>query len=163
MVIACGISQYSIALAHLLNHAFFKGLLFLSAGAIIHCLADQQDLRKMGSLSILAPAPYASIVLGSLSLMAFPFLTGFYSKDLLLALLIAPDSLSRSVAFILGFTAAFISASYSVRMLRIGFLSPPLGSPLPWLPHSNSSPLSSSTLNDDATLQSHSGVPIGYA
>ena len=84
MVFACGISHYSVSLFHLMNHAFFKALLFLSAGAIIHSLNDEQDMRKMGGLIKILPFTYAMIFIGSLSLMGFPFLTGFYSKDLIL-------------------------------------------------------------------------------
>lgn len=86
MVVACGISHYSIGLFHLMNHAFFKALLFLSAGSVIHALSDEQDLRKMGGLVGPIPLTYIMVVLGSLSLMGFPYLTGFYSKDLILEL-----------------------------------------------------------------------------
>ena len=84
MVVACGISHYSISLFHLMNHAFFKALLFLSAGSVIHALSDEQDIRKMGGLIKLIPLTYILVVIGSLSLMGFPYLTGFYSKDLIL-------------------------------------------------------------------------------
>ena len=83
---ACGLSQYSISLFHLMNHAFFKALLFLSAGSVIHALADEQDMRKMGGLIRSIPFTYTMMVIGSLSLMGFPYLTGFYSKDLILEL-----------------------------------------------------------------------------
>ena len=86
MVMACGLSQYSISLFHLMNHAFFKALLFLSAGSVIHALADEQDMRKMGGLIRSIPFTYTMMVIGSLSLMGFPYLTGFYSKDLILEL-----------------------------------------------------------------------------
>ena len=86
MVVACGISHYSISLIHLMNHAFFKALLFLSAGSVIHALSDEQDIRKMGGLIKLIPLTYILVVIGSLSLMGFPYLTGFYSKDLILEL-----------------------------------------------------------------------------
>jgi len=84
MMIACGVSGYNVSLFHLTNHAFFKALLFLSAGSIIHAVANEQDMRKMGGLLHLLPFTYSMIVIGSLSLMGFPFLTGFYSKDLIL-------------------------------------------------------------------------------
>ena len=77
---ACGLSQYSISLFHLMNHAFFKALLFLSAGSVIHALADEQDMRKMGGLIRSIPFTYTMIVIGSLSLMGFPYLTGFILK-----------------------------------------------------------------------------------
>ena len=86
MVMVCGLSGYSVSLFHLTNHAFFKALLFLSAGSVIHAISDEQDLRKMGGLVSLLPYTYAAILVGSLSLMGFPFLAGFYSKDLILEL-----------------------------------------------------------------------------
>jgi NADH-ubiquinone oxidoreductase chain 5 len=89
MVMAIGLSQYNVALFHLMNHAFFKALLFLSAGSIIHSMADNQDLRRYGGLINFLPFTYTAILIGSLSLMALPWLTGFYSKDLILELAFA--------------------------------------------------------------------------
>ena len=86
MLVGIGLSQSNLSLYHLLNHAFFKALLFMSAGAIIHALNDEQDLRKMGGLMLFLPKTYALVLIGSLSIMAFPFFTGFYSKDYLLLL-----------------------------------------------------------------------------
>lgn len=90
MIVACGLSQYNLALFHLLNHAFFKALLFLAAGSIIHSLNDEQDMRKFGNLIYYLPISYIAVLVGSLSIMAFPFFTGFYSKDLILELLSLP-------------------------------------------------------------------------
>jgi NADH-ubiquinone oxidoreductase chain 5 len=84
MIFACGLSNYSVSIFHLMNHAYFKALLFLSAGSVIHALADEQDMRLMGGLRQLLPFTYTMIMIGSLSLMGFPFLTGFYSKDVVL-------------------------------------------------------------------------------
>jgi NADH-ubiquinone oxidoreductase chain 5 len=84
MVFACGISAYSITMFHLMNHAFFKALLFLSAGSIIHAMNDEQDMRKMGALNRLLPFTYTMTLIGSFALIGFPFLTGFYSKDFIL-------------------------------------------------------------------------------
>jgi NADH-ubiquinone oxidoreductase chain 5 len=84
MIMACGLSNYGGSLFHLINHAFFKALLFLSAGAIIHALSDEQDIRKMGNLVQLLPYVYAVFLIGSLALAGFPFLSGFYSKDFIL-------------------------------------------------------------------------------
>jgi NADH-ubiquinone oxidoreductase chain 5 len=86
MFIACGSSQYFCSVFHLFNHAFFKALLFLSAGSIIHALLNEQDIRRMGGLVNILPFTYVSVLIGSLSLIGLPFLTGFYSKDLLLEL-----------------------------------------------------------------------------
>lgn len=90
LFMAVGISQYNVALFHLVNHAFFKSLLFLAAGGVLHSMKDMQDMRKLGGLHAFLPFTYLAILIGSLSLMAFPFFTGFYSKDLILELLSAP-------------------------------------------------------------------------
>ena len=84
MIFSCGLSLYSLSLFHLFNHAFFKALLFLSAGSIIHSLSNEQDLRKMGGLLKILPNSYISILIASLSLCGFPFLSGFFSKDFII-------------------------------------------------------------------------------
>ncbi len=94
MVFACGLSHYSVALFHLANHALFKALLFLSAGCVIHGLLDEQDLRKMGGLIQVLPMSYTMILIGSLALVGFPFLTGFYSKDVILEIALTTPSLA---------------------------------------------------------------------
>ena len=86
MILASGLSAYSTSLFHLVNHAFFKALLFLSAGSVIHAVANIQDIRILGNLKRLLPITYALMLIGSLSLMGLPFLTGYYSKDLILEL-----------------------------------------------------------------------------
>jgi NADH-ubiquinone oxidoreductase chain 5 len=98
MVFACGISSYSTSIFHLFNHAFFKALLFLSAGSVIHALGDEQDLRKMGSVLIRQPFTYTMILIGSLSLMGFPFLTGFYSKDAIIEMAYASYTIEGTFA-----------------------------------------------------------------
>lgn len=84
MVIAIGLSSYNIALFHLVNHAFYKALLFLGAGAVIHSVTDNQDFRKYGGLITYLPLSYSVMLIASLSLVAIPFMTGFYSKDFIL-------------------------------------------------------------------------------
>jgi NADH-ubiquinone oxidoreductase chain 5 len=84
MVFACGLSNYHVGVFHLANHAFFKALLFLGAGCVIHAVGDEQDMRKMGGLKKLVPFTYSIMIIGSLALIGFPFLTGFYSKDVIL-------------------------------------------------------------------------------
>lgn len=84
MILANGLSAYSISLFHLMNHAIFKALLFLCAGAIIHSLSDEQDLRKMGGLSKILPVTYGAMLIATLAIIGFPFFTGFFSKDALL-------------------------------------------------------------------------------
>jgi len=93
MVLACGISNYATSLYHLVNHGFFKALLFLSAGSVIHGVLDEQDMRKYGALINNLPLTYTMILIGSMSLMGFPFLTGFYSKDAILELAFGSYSL----------------------------------------------------------------------
>lgn len=123
MVFACGISNYSVSIFHLMNHAFFKALLFLSAGSVIHAMADEQDMRKMGGLINLLPFTYSMILIGSLSLMGFPFLTGFYSKDVILELAFAKYTITSSFSYWLGTIAAFFTAFYSFRLIYLTFLS----------------------------------------
>jgi len=86
MIFSCGMSCYDVSLFHLTNHAFFKALLFLSAGSVIHAVGNEQDMRKMGSLINFLPMTYSLMLIGSLALIGFPFLTGFYSKDFILEL-----------------------------------------------------------------------------
>lgn len=121
MFMSCGISFYHISLWHLINHAFFKALLFLSAGALIHSVFDIQDLRKYGSMSLVLPLLFNTFLLGNLSLMAFPFLTGFYSKDLILELVYN----TNTFYFILIYLAALLTASYSIKLFVMTFLSLP--------------------------------------
>lgn len=99
LFMAVGLSQYSVALFHLVNHAFFKAVLFLAAGGVLHSMADQQDMRRLGGLVNVLPFTYVVILAGSLSLMAVPFLTGFYSKDLILESGFAAFSLSGHVVY----------------------------------------------------------------
>nr|UNI92477.1 NADH dehydrogenase subunit 5 [Silvetia siliquosa] len=128
MIFACGLSNYSVAIFHLANHAFFKALLFLSAGSVIHALGDEQDMRKMGGLRRLLPFTYAMMVIGSLALMGMPFLTGFYSKDVILEIGYATYSTASHFAYWLGSFAAFCTAFYSIRLLALCFLVEPNGS-----------------------------------
>jgi len=125
MVFACGISQYAVGVFHLMNHAFFKALLFLSAGSVIHALGDEQDMRKMGGLVKLLPFTYSMMVLGSLALVGFPYLTGFYSKDVILEVAYAKYTLSGNFAYWLGTVSALLTSYYSFRLLYLTFLASP--------------------------------------
>ena len=127
MMMAIGLSQYNVALMHTVNHAFFKALLFLGAGAVIHSFADQQDVRKMGGLIKFLPFTSSVMLVGSLSLLATPFLTGFYSKDLILELAFGHYSFSGLYAYILGSITAGITAFYSFRLISLVFLTYPNG------------------------------------
>ena len=123
MLFACGISNYNVALFHLMNHAFFKALLFLSAGCVIHAMVDEQDMRKLGGLIKSLPFTYSMMLIGSLSLMGFPFLTGFYSKDAILELAYASYTTHGTFAHWLGTISAFFTAFYSTRLIYLTFLS----------------------------------------
>jgi len=125
MMFACGISQYAVGVFHLMNHAFFKALLFLSAGSVIHALGDEQDMRKMGGLVRLLPFTYSMMVLGSLALVGFPYLTGFYSKDVILEVAYAKYTLSGNFAYWLGTVSALLTSYYSFRLLYLTFLASP--------------------------------------
>jgi NADH-ubiquinone oxidoreductase chain 5 len=124
MVFACGLSSYPEALFHLVNHGFFKALLFLSAGSIIHGFSDEQDIRKMGGLGRLFPVTYIMFLVGSLSLMGFPFLSGFFSKDLILEAAFASYTISGTFSYWFGTLSAFFTAFYSFRLVYLTFLSP---------------------------------------
>jgi NADH-ubiquinone oxidoreductase chain 5 len=127
MVFACGLSNYSVGVFHLANHAFFKALLFLGAGSVIHAVSDEQDMRKMGGLKNLVPFTYSMMVIGSLALIGFPFLTGFYSKDVILEVAYGKYSTEGHFSYILGSMGAFLTAFYSTRLLYLTFLSQPNG------------------------------------
>jgi NADH-ubiquinone oxidoreductase chain 5 len=99
MVFVCGLSNYDVGIFHLSNHAFFKALLFLSAGSVIHAMSDEQDMRKMGGLINFLPFTYAMFFIGSLALAGFPFLTGFYSKDVILEIAYGSYSIEGHFAF----------------------------------------------------------------
>ena len=123
MVLICGFSHYDSGLFHLVNHGFFKALLFLSAGSVIHAVADEQDMRRMGHMKTYLPLSYSCVFIGSISLMGLPFLTGFYSKDLLIELLYFKHYLSFSLW--LGLGAAFLTAFYSCRLIFLSFIARP--------------------------------------
>ena len=128
MVIAIGLSSYNIALFHLINHAFYKGLLFLGAGAVIHAMADNQDFRKYGGLRSFLPLSYSVILIASLSLIAFPFMTGFYSKDFLLESTYGQYSFNSTAVYTIAVIGAIFTTLYSVKVLYLTFLSSPNGS-----------------------------------
>jgi len=127
MIFACGLSEYEVGIFHLSNHAFFKALLFLGAGSIIHAVSDEQDMRKMGGLKNLLPFSYSIMLIGSLALIGFPFLTGFYSKDTILEVSYATYSVWGHFCYYLGTFAAFFTAFYSTRLLFLVFLAEPNG------------------------------------
>ena len=127
MVIAVGLSSYNIALFHLVNHAFYKGLLFLGAGAVIHAVADNQDFRKYGGLVSYLPLTYSVMLIASLSLVAFPFMTGFYSKDFIIESAFGKYYISSITVYCIATIGAMFTTLYSVKVLYLTFLSNPNG------------------------------------
>jgi NADH-ubiquinone oxidoreductase chain 5 len=127
MVIAVGLSSYNIALFHLVNHAFYKALLFLGAGAVIHAVADNQDFRRYGGLRPFLPLTYSVMLIASLSLVAFPFMTGFYSKDFILESAYGQYYFSSTVVYIIATIGAMFTTLYSVKVLYLTFLTNPNG------------------------------------
>nr|AWW89556.1 NADH dehydrogenase subunit 5 [Lecanora markjohnstonii] len=123
MVIAVGLSSYNVALFHLVNHAFYKGLLFLGAGAVIHSVADNQDFRKYGGLISFLPLTYSVMLIASLSLVAFPFMTGFYSKDFILESAYGIFYFSGTVVYFIATIGAVFTTLYSVKVLFLTFLA----------------------------------------
>lgn len=127
MVIAIGLSSYNVAIFHLVNHAFYKGLLFLGAGAVIHAVTDNQDFRKYGGLKSFLPLTYSVMLIASLSLVAFPFMTGFYSKDFIIESAYGQFCFSSAVVYFISTIGAMFTTLYSVKVLYLTFLTNPNG------------------------------------
>jgi NADH-quinone oxidoreductase subunit L len=121
MFFALGVSAYSAAMFHLMTHAFFKALLFLGAGSVIHAMSDEQDMRKMGGIWKLVPDTYILMWIGSLALAGIPFFAGYYSKDMILEAAFADHSWFGNFAYFMGIAAAFMTAFYTWRMLLMTF------------------------------------------
>ena len=134
MFFICGFSYYNVSFFHLFNHAFFKALLFLTAGCLIHSINNEQDIRKMGGFLKVFPFAYICLFIGSISLMGFPFMTGFYSKDLIiessynsyLYSSYISVSLIHSLFWLLVISILF-TALYSLRVLLIVFFKQYMG------------------------------------
>ena len=132
MVYSCGCSGYDLAFFHLINHGFFKALLFLSAGILIHNLMDEQDIRKMGGLFFFFPITYSFFIIGSFSLIGFPFLSGYFSKEAIIALALNLQIKDLNFSFVnlnyhLLTLAISLSTIYSLRLLYYVFLTKPRG------------------------------------
>jgi NADH-quinone oxidoreductase subunit L len=125
MFFAAGLSAYGAAMFHLFTHAFFKALLFLGAGAVIHALSDEQDMRKMGGLKSMIPATYLLMIVGTLALTGCPFTAGFFSKDMILEVAYVSEGPVANLAWILGIGAAFMTAFYSWRLIFMTFHGKP--------------------------------------
>ena len=124
MFFACGVGAYPVAIFHLMTHAFFKALLFLSAGSVIHAMSDEQDMRKMGGIWRHIKKTYIMMWIGSWALAGLPWFAGFYSKDVILESAFAAGTTVGILAFILGIMAAFLTAFYSWRLLIMTFHGP---------------------------------------
>ncbi|MCH6576207.1 MAG: NADH-quinone oxidoreductase subunit L [Alphaproteobacteria bacterium] len=125
MFFAIGVSAYSAAIFHLVTHAFFKALLFLASGAVIHAMSDEQDMRKMGGIWRAIPITYGLMWTGSLALAGMPFLAGFYSKDIIIESAFAAATGVGQYAFWLGVIVAALTAFYSWRLILMTFHGAP--------------------------------------
>ncbi|MDG1286837.1 MAG: NADH-quinone oxidoreductase subunit L [Rickettsiales bacterium] len=125
MFFACGVSAYAAGMFHLLTHGFFKALLFLGAGSVIHALHHEQDMRKMGGLAKKVPITCALMWIGSLALAGIPPFSGYYSKDMIIEAAYAAHSTHGAFAFYMGVAAAFLTAFYSWRLLFMTFHGQP--------------------------------------
>ncbi|KAA5604766.1 NADH-quinone oxidoreductase subunit L [Roseospira marina] len=125
MFFALGVGAYQAAIFHLMTHAFFKALLFLSAGSVIHAMSDEQDMRNMGGLWKHIPFTYAMMWIGSLALAGVPVFAGYYSKDMILESAYAAGTGLGTFAFVLGILAAAMTAFYSWRLLFLTFHGQP--------------------------------------
>jgi NADH-quinone oxidoreductase subunit L len=130
MFFAAGVSAYGAAMFHLFTHAFFKALLFLGSGCVIHAMSDEQDMRKMGGIYKMVPITYAFMWIGSLSLAGIGIpgvfgLSGFYSKDIIIESAFAAQTSVGTYAFWLGIAAALMTAFYSWRLILMTFHGKP--------------------------------------
>ena len=128
MFFAAGVSAYGAAIFHLFTHAFFKALLFLGAGSVIHAMSDEQDMRRMGGIRTLVPITYIMMLIGTLALTGFPFLAGYYSKDMILESAFASNAYASEFAYGLGVLAAFMTSFYSWRLMFMTFHGKPRAS-----------------------------------
>jgi len=117
MFFAAGMGAYNVAIFHLFTHAFFKALLFLGAGSVIHAFHDEQNIEKMGGVWKKIPLTYTLMLIGTLALTGFPLLAGFYSKDAIIESAYFSKSLFAGYAFVIGLTTAFITSIYSWRLI----------------------------------------------
>ena len=123
MMVSCGLHYYARAMYHLMTHACFKALLFLSAGVVIHAVGDVQDRRRLGGIQSRLPLAWSAMVLGSLSLVGWPFLSGFYSKDQILELCWSTQNDVSIYAYFILMVVASMTSYYSFRLLWCTFVT----------------------------------------
>jgi len=121
MFFALGVGAYGAAIFHLFTHAFFKALLFLGSGSVIHASSDEQDMRNMGGLRTKIPATFCLMTIGTLALTGFPFFAGYYSKDMIIGSAFAAHSSVGGYAFAMGVAAALMTSFYSWRLIFMTF------------------------------------------
>jgi NADH-quinone oxidoreductase subunit L len=124
MFFAAGVGAYHVAMFHLFTHAFFKALLFLGSGSVIHAFKDEQDIRNMGGVRKKLPYTYIFMLIGTLALTGFPFLSGFYSKDAIIEFAYLRNSLLGNYAATIGIFTAFLTSIYSWRLFFKTFHGP---------------------------------------
>jgi len=124
MFFAAGVGAYHVAMFHLFTHAFFKALLFLGSGSIIHAFKDEQDIRNMGGVRKKLPYTYIFMLIGTLALTGFPFLSGFYSKDAIIEFAYLRNSTLGNYAATIGIFTAFLTSIYSWRLIFKTFHGP---------------------------------------
>jgi NADH-quinone oxidoreductase subunit L len=139
MFVALGVGAYPVAIFHLFTHAFFKALLFLGSGSVIHAVSDEQDMRKMGGLRKIIPVTYAMMTVGTLSLIGFPLTAGYYSKDAIIEAAHAGEASVAFFAFILLVIAAAFTSFYSWRLVFMTFHGEPRA-PKEVMEHAHESP-----------------------
>ena len=124
MFFAAGVGAYNVAMFHLFTHAFFKALLFLGSGSVIHAFKDEQDIRNMGGVRKKLPYTYVFMLIGTLALTGFPFLSGFYSKDAIIEFAYLRNSSLGNYAATIGIFTAFLTSIYSWRLFFKTFHGP---------------------------------------
>ncbi|PIZ34089.1 MAG: NADH-quinone oxidoreductase subunit L [Alphaproteobacteria bacterium CG_4_10_14_0_8_um_filter_37_21] len=125
MVMACAVSAYSVAIFHLVTHAFFKALLFLGAGSVIHAMSGEQDIRRMGGLHKSIPFTYIIMLIGSLAITGIPIFSGFFSKDAIIESLYNSHMPFSNAAFAIAIIVVILTAIYSWRLIFIIFHQEP--------------------------------------
>ncbi len=139
MFVALGVGAYGAAIFHLFTHAFFKALLFLGSGSVIHAMSDEQDIRKMGGLRKVIPFTWIMMLIGTIALTGFPFTAGYYSKDAIIESAFAANSDIGMYAFYMTVVAAFMTSFYSWRLMFLTFHGQSRAAPEVW-EHAHESP-----------------------